>query len=111
MTSTPSTRPKISTRAFTLWALGIALVIATVVSIWASSNPDGLEFVAAVLGFDASAADSATAGSPLADYAVAGLEGSWLSILIVGVVGCAITFGLAWGLGRLAKPRTTSPHE
>ncbi|GAA2964968.1 MULTISPECIES: PDGLE domain-containing protein [Microbacterium] len=100
--SAPSGR-RISTRTFTLWALGIALVIATVVSIWASSNPDGLEFVAEAVGFSSAAQDSATAGSPLADYTVAGLDGNWLSILIVGVVGCGITFALAWLLGRLAR--------
>lgn len=101
-THTPPAR-RISTRAFTLWALGIALVIATVVSIWASSNPDGLEFVAEAVGFGSAAQDSGTAGSPLADYTVAGLDGNWLSILIVGVVGCGITFGFAWLLGRLAR--------
>lgn len=104
MSATPTPAAlRISTRAFTLWALGIALVIATVVSIWASSNPDGLEFVAEAVGFSSAAQDSATAGSPLADYTVAGLDGNWLSILIVGVVGCGITFGLAWLLGRLAR--------
>lgn len=105
MNASSTPRARISTRAFTLWALGIALVISTAVSIWASSSPDGLEFVAGAFGFDESAAASATSGSPLADYSVVGLDGNWLSVLIVGVVGCAISFALAWGLGKLAKRR------
>jgi hypothetical protein len=100
-----SGRRRISTRAFTIGALVVALVIACVVSLWASSHPDGLEFVAESTGFLGAAQDSATAGSPLADYGVADVQNPWLSIAIAGAVGCAATFGLAWLVGRLAKRR------
>ncbi|MGX5697586.1 PDGLE domain-containing protein [Agromyces soli] len=103
-TDAPSRR--ISTRAFTIGALLVALVIACVVSLWASSHPDGLEFVAASTGFGEAAQDSATAGSPVADYGVAGVENPWLSVAIAGAVGCAATFGFAWLVGRLAKRRS-----
>ncbi len=43
-------RPRISTRAFTIGAVVAALVIACVVSVWASVLPDGLTFVAATTG-------------------------------------------------------------
>jgi cobalt/nickel transport protein len=100
-----SGRPKISTRAFTVGAIVIALVIACIVSLWASSHPDGLEFVAQSTGFLEAGEDSATAGSPFADYGVVWVQNPWLSVAIAGAVGCAATFGLAWVVGRLAKRR------
>lgn len=101
----PTSRPRISTRAFTLGALGVALLIACVVSIWASTHPDGLEFVAASNGFSGAAQHSATAGSPLANYGILGISDPWLSVAIAGAIGCAVTFGLAWFVGRAAKRR------
>ncbi|HWM15023.1 MAG TPA: PDGLE domain-containing protein [Microbacterium sp.] len=101
-----SPRGRISTRAFTIGALAIALVIACVVSIWASSSPDGLEFVAESTGFLGAAQDSATAGSPLADYGVVLIDNPWLSVALAGAIGCAVTFALAWLVGRAAKRRT-----
>jgi cobalt/nickel transport protein len=99
-----STR-RISTRAFTIGALVFAVLLATIVSLWASSHPDGLNFVAETAGFDTAARESATKDSPLADYGVAGIADPWLSVAIAGAVGCAITFGLAWLLGRASKRR------
>ncbi|KAA9158362.1 cobalt ABC transporter permease [Microbacterium lushaniae] len=103
---TPSApQPRISTRAFFIGAAVIALVIACIVSVWASSHPDGLEFVAETTGFLGAARDSATAGSPLADYGVAVIENPWLSVALAGAAGCAVTFALAWVLGRAATRR------
>lgn len=96
---------RLSTKAFTIGALITALVIACVVSLWASSNPDGLEFVAESTGFIGSAEDSVTAGSPLADYGVAFVDNPWLSVALAGAIGCAVTFGFAWLIGRAAKRR------
>ena len=63
---------------FVLGGLAVALLLAFVVSPWASSEPDGLERVAIDQGFADNATDHATAGSPLADYAVSGVDHSWL---------------------------------
>lgn len=94
---------RISTRAFTIVALVIALLIGCVVSLWASSHPDGLEFVAESTGFLGAAEDSATAGSPFADYGAFFVENPWLSVALAGALGCAVTFGLAWLVGRVTK--------
>lgn len=103
---TPATpRRRISTRAFTIAALAIAVLIACVVSIWASGHPDGLEFVAESSGFLTTAQDSATAGSPFADYGAVFVDDAWLSVALAGAIGCAVTFGLAWLVGRAAKRR------
>lgn len=96
---------RVSTRAFTLAALAVAVVVAGGLSVWASANPDGLEFVAESLGFGHAAQDAVTAGSPLADYETAGIANPWLSVAVAGVVGCAVTFGLAWLVGRAARRR------
>ena len=107
MTPPQSSGRRISTRWFTVGALAVAVLIACVVSVWASSHPDGLEFVAESTGFLSAGQDSATAGSPFADYATAGVENPWLSIALAGLIGCAVTFGLAWLIGRAARRRTT----
>jgi len=97
--------PRISTRAFTIVALIVCVVIACGLSFFASANPDGLEFVAGAQGFIGSADESATAGSPLADYATAGVAHSWTSVAIAGAIGCLVTFGIAWCVGRVLQRR------
>ncbi len=96
---------RISTRTFTLAALGFALVVACALSLLASSHPDGLEYVAESTGFLGSAHDSAAATSPFADYAAGFVAAPWASVAVAGAVGCALTFALAWAIGRLAKRR------
>jgi len=96
---------RVSTRAFTIAALIACVVIACGLSFFASANPDGLEFVASAQGFIGSADESATAGSPLADYATAGVAQPWTSIAIAGAIGCLVTFGIAWCVGRVLQRR------
>lgn len=78
-------------RRFYLVGIAIALVIAGILSFYASSSPDGLEKVAIDLGFIDSAKDSAVADSALADYGVAGLDNERLSVGIAGVIGVIAT--------------------
>ena len=85
--------------------LAVSLVLAVVVSLFASASPDGLEHVAETLGFADAAADSAVADSPLADYGTAGVENEWLSTTIAGAVGLLITGLVAFGLMRLLARR------
>ena len=76
----------------------VALLIAGVVSGFASSDPDGLERVSIDEGFDEAAADHALADSPLADYAVEGVEDGRLSTGLAGIIGVAITLALSVAL-------------
>ncbi|WP_222265294.1 PDGLE domain-containing protein [Modestobacter marinus] len=92
------TAPRRRTRAFLLAGILIALLIAGVGSYYANSSPDGLEATAAEQGFDSTARDSATAGSPLADYATAGIDSARLSGGLAGVVGVLLVLALAGGL-------------
>ena len=95
------------------WFLGaglaLALVIAGVVSGFASDDPDGLERVSIDQGFDGAAADHALADSPLADYSVEGVDDGRLSTGLAGLIGVAITLALSgalfYGIRRYGRAR------
>ena len=84
------------------WFLGIgllvALLVAGVLSGFASGSPDGLERVSIDEGFDETAQDHTLADSPLADYTVAGVEDERLSTGLAGIIGVAITLALSGAL-------------
>lgn len=107
-TTTPS-RPEgtttrgISTKALVIAGLLVSLVLAGIVSAYASGHPDGLEYVAEQVGFIETAEDSAAADSPMADYATQGVESERLSVGIAGVLGVAITAAVMWGLLLLLR--------
>jgi cobalt/nickel transport protein len=93
-----------------LWVGGLiaTLVIAGVLSFYASSSPDGLERVAQDLGFIDTAQDTAVAGSPLSDYSIRGLDSERAAVGLAGVLGVAITGGIAGVLFMVLRRRTSS---
>lgn len=96
------------TKTLLTWGLSLTLLVAGVVSLFASSSPDGLESVAASLGFEEAAGDSAVASGPLADYGVAGFDAVWATS-IAGIVGVAVVAALAYAaLALLARRRDAS---
>ncbi len=97
----PSTTQRI--RGFVLAGLAVALLLALVVSGFASSSPDGLERVAEDTGFAATAEDHQFGGSPVADYTVQGVENERVSTGLAGVVGVIITFAVGMGVVLLAS--------
>jgi cobalt/nickel transport protein len=88
----------VSAKRFYIGGALISLVLAGVVSFYASSHPDGLEKVASDIGFIETAKDPATAGSALADYGVAGVENERASVGLAGVIGVVATGAVATGL-------------
>ncbi|MCW2584399.1 MAG: hypothetical protein JWQ53_3189, partial [Klenkia sp.] len=94
------------TTGFLLVGLLVALLIAGVGSSYASSSPDGLEASAEETGFADTAQDSAVAGSPLADYGLAGVEDARLSGGLAGVIGVLVTLAVAGGLTLVLRRRT-----
>ncbi|MFF7394112.1 energy-coupling factor ABC transporter permease [Streptomyces scabiei] len=104
-----------STRKLILAGLGTSLLLAGVVSFYASASPDGLEKVAADKGFDAKAEDHAAADSPLADYGVEGLTDARLAGGLAGVIGVGVTVvagtGIFWAVRkrRGGEDETASP--
>lgn len=104
--------PQLRRPGRTAWLLGLllALVIAGVVSPYASALPDGLEWVAATTGF----ADAATGGlagaSPLADYQVAGVPDPQWSGALAGLAGTLVVLAISLPLAWLLRRRGHRPN-
>ena len=105
-TRTPTRR--VSTRTLLVVGLVVALLLAGVVSLWASASPDGLNRVAGDLGFAGAEQASGTQDGPLAGYEVAGVDSRW-SGGVAGVIGCLVVLACTSALLLLRKrstPRT-----
>ena len=76
----------------------MALVVAGVLSGLASDDPDGLERVSLDQGLGGEVADQAQAGSPLAGYAVDGVDQGRWSTGLAGIIGVVITLALSGAL-------------
>jgi cobalt/nickel transport protein len=90
-------------KGFLLAGLLVSLLLAGIVSGFASSDPDGLEKVAEDKGFLDTARDSALVDSPVADYAVEGVDNERLSTGLAGIIGVTITFAFGVGLFVLVR--------
>ena len=93
------------TRTLVLAGVAVALLLAGFVSYYASSHPDGLEYVAEKTGVIDSAQDHATGDGPFADYATKGVDDARLSGGVAGVVGTLVVLVLAGGLGYAVRRR------
>jgi cobalt/nickel transport system permease protein/cobalt/nickel transport protein len=102
---TPSARPRVSTRRLVVVGILVSLFLAGVVSFYASTHPDGLQFVAGEKGFLHSAGSHASEDSPFAGYATRGVEDARLSRGVAGVVGATLVFVLAGGLFLVVRRR------
>ncbi|GAB2938235.1 energy-coupling factor ABC transporter permease [Streptomyces heilongjiangensis] len=100
-----------SPRRLVLAGLGVSLLLAGVVSFYASANPDGLEKVAADKGIDAKVEDHAAADSPLADYGVQGIGDTRLSGGLAGVIGVGVTVVAGTGIFWAVRRRRTGDAE
>jgi cobalt/nickel transport system permease protein len=88
--------------------LGVALVLAGALSFVASSNPDGLEYVAGSKGFLDAARDSAVGGWLLADYGEVG----GIPVGVAGLIGVGLTILIGLVLFRLlGRPREQAPEQ
>jgi cobalt/nickel transport system permease protein/cobalt/nickel transport protein len=101
----------LSTRRFFAVALVVSLLVAGVASYYASSHPDGLEYVAEQTGFIDAAEDSATADSPLADYQTSGVDDARISGGLAGVIGVVVMLLLSTGLFWLVRRRRTDDAD
>ena len=92
-----------SNRRLFIVGLGVALLVAVVVAQFASSSPDGLEFVAEQEGFAATAIEHELAEGPLADYGADLTERDWVNTAVAGAAGVLLTLVLGYGLFWLAR--------
>jgi hypothetical protein len=99
-----------STRIFVALALALAVGLATAVSPFASSSPDGLEKVAEEKRF---LEEGRLAGiqedSPIPDYAFPGVENERLATGLAGFVGTLAVFAIGYGLAVTVRRRTPRP--
>lgn len=89
-------------------ALGllIALILAFLISPFASPFPDGLEKVAEDKGFIEKGEVAPALNSPIPDYAWPGLKDERLATSLAGIFGTLVVFGLAYGTGAILKKST-----
>jgi cobalt/nickel transport protein len=104
---------------FLAGGLLVALLLAGVVSNFASDSPDGLDATArqgCTFGADGEITggtcmlqqekDHQLAGGPLADYRIRGIDNKFLATGLSGVLGVLITFAIGGGVFWLARRRT-----
>lgn len=92
-------------RRFLLAGLLVALLVAGFGSFYASSYPDGLDFVAEKTGFGDREEQSSTADGPFAGYSTRGVDDERLSGGIAGVAGTLAVLALAGGLFWVLRRR------
>lgn len=102
---------------FILSGLLVALLLAGVVSNFASGSPDGLDSASTkgctvadeeITGGSCMARNAKEhewADSPLADYGLRGIDNSFVSTALAGVTGVLLTFAVGGGLFWLARSR------
>lgn len=109
-------------RWFLLAGLVFALLLAGLVSNFASGSPDGLDAVSRqgceysgerITGGDCIARSGREheVGGPLADYRIAGIDNPYLSTGVSGVAGVLLVFGIGTGLFRAVRRRSAQNRE
>ncbi|WP_329145427.1 energy-coupling factor ABC transporter permease [Streptomyces niveus] len=96
-----------SPRGLLAAGLGTALLLAGVVSFYASASPDGLEKVAADKGIDRKVEEHAAADSPLADYGIKDISNPRLSGGLAGMIGVGATVVVGSGIFYVVHRRRT----
>jgi cobalt/nickel transport system permease protein len=96
-----STTGKSSNHTEILVGGGLIAVVLAVMSPIASSNPDGLEWVAEQQGFLGTAQDSLYNIMP--DYVMPGINDPSLATIIAGIIGVLIVFSVSFGIARSEK--------
>ena len=84
----------------------LTLALALFVAPFASGWPDGLETVAAALGFDALAVSAPVLASPVADYRVPGIGPLPVATALAGVVGAVLVFAISLVFFRAVLPKS-----
>ncbi|PSB27860.1 PDGLE domain-containing protein [Stenomitos frigidus] len=102
-------------RALMVTGLGIALLIAIFLSPFASKYPDGLDRVSEDLKFgEKELTDKPAHKLPFYaifdEYAVRNVP-EQIATPLAGLAGTLVTFGLAWGAGKLLVRRPGVPPE
>ncbi len=98
-------RERVSTKVLFLAIFVASLLLAGVVSFYASGSPDGLESVASDKGFGDTAQGSATSDGALADYDAGFVDDERTSVGVAGVVGVLTVLVLGSGVAYAVARR------
>ncbi|RCG31806.1 cobalt ABC transporter permease [Sphaerisporangium album] len=107
----PPPAPARSIRPLLVGGAVVAVLLAGVVSFYASSSPDGLEKVAGDKGLNAQERGHALGGSPLADYGVKGVGDERLAVGVAGVAGVGITVLAGGAVFYTVRRRARQPAK
>ncbi len=98
---------KQTTAGILVWAAGLMIAIGlAIASPLASSNPDGLEWVAEQNGFLEAARRPLF--NILPDYIFPGISNEALATIIAGIIGTLLVFGVVLAIGYSRRKRQTS---
>lgn len=90
-----------------VWLVGLLVALTLVIaSPLASTNPDGLEWVATQYGFLGSAQEPLYRILP--DYLFPGISNQTLATIVAGILGIVIVFGVSLGVAYTRRNRQTS---
>lgn len=89
----------------------VALLLAGVVSYYASGSPDGLTKVSEDKGFASTEKAHGTADGPFAGYAAKDVDNDRLSGGLAGVVGVLVVLGLGTGLAYAVRRRSRDEQQ
>jgi len=89
---------RMARRGWWLVALAAVILVVVVLTPLASPAPDGLERVAADAGFAERGEEATLAVLP--DYSMPLLGDGDASVIVAGLLGVVVIFGLTWLLGR-----------
>jgi len=84
--------------------LVVIFILATVLSFFSSSLPDGLEFVAEKLGF-AEKETQAIVNSPAPDYSFGFIKDGTISKIAASIAGITAVLLAGWGLEKLLRKK------
>lgn len=90
-------------RMILLVGLIVTIAVAVVVAQFASSSPDGLEYVAEQQGFAETAEDHDLSEAPLAYYGEELTSSRTLNTAVAGLAGVLVTLGIGYGVFWLAR--------
>jgi hypothetical protein len=96
-------------RLFTILALALAIGLATAVSPYASSSPDGLEKVAEEKAFlDTGRLAAIQEDAPAPDYAFPGIDDARVATGLAGFAGTLGVFALGYGVAAAIRRRRSA---
>lgn len=99
-----STPPASRYAGVAAYGLIVAVCLALFVAPFASPLPDGLEAVAARLGFERAASSTPAIAAPLEGYAIPGFGSPVAATAAAGAIGTIVMFGVGYLLARAVVP-------